>query len=188
MAFQMKGSPCKLGTIQGTSGHSAFKQKAWIVKQVVKYGKKGYNLAKKLYEGTASSKKVAKAVEPIKKQKLLGEGGVIRTTTPELAGNITKPLDLTKPLTKHGSVSTEANLTWFGPKSKAGAYAQKNRQVFSANLQYSKPYHIPVDEKWTNESLKKIMDKGHDIIIAGKDQYSQIPLNKDVIKNLKRIK
>jgi len=188
MAFQMKGSPCKLGTIQGTSGHSAFKQKAWIAKQVVKYGKKGYNLAKKLYKGATSSKKTTKVVEPIKKQKLLGEGGVVRTTKPELADNITKPLDLTQPLTKHGSVSEKANLAWFGPKSKAGAYTQKGRQVFSANLQYSKPYHIPVDKTWTNKSLQKIIDKGHDIIIAGKDQYSQIPLNKDVIKNLKRIK
>ena len=41
---------------------------------------------------------------------------------------------------------------------------------------------------WTAYKLKNLRGKGHDIIIAGKDQYSQIPLNKDIIKNLKRIK
>ena len=125
---------------------------------------------------------------PKPKPKLLGEGGVIRTTEPHLAANIKKPLDLTKPHTKHGGVSEKANVAWFGPKSRAGAYSKKGRQVFSANLQYSKPYHINVDQKWTNESLKKIKDKGYDIIIAGRDQYSQIPLDKNIIKNLKRIK
>lgn len=41
MAFKMKGSPVKMGVIQGTTGHSsALTQKAWLLKQLIKYGKK----------------------------------------------------------------------------------------------------------------------------------------------------
>ena len=128
---------------------------------------------------------------PVSTQKLLETPKpVYRAVNPELADNIMKPLDLTLPnqVLPDGRtrVSPEANLAWFGPANRKGAYDASGKQMFEANLQYSNPYTINVDETWNNEKLQEIIDKGHDIIIAGDDKYAQIPLDKNVIKNLKR--
>ena len=138
-------------------------------------GKLALNLAKKAI-------KTRKASKVTKETKLLTYKPVYRAVDPKLASNIKKPLDFTK-LGKHGE---PANIAWFGPNRKA--YAESGKQIFQANLRYKKPFHVSIDRVWTADKLKNLRGKGHDIIIAGKDQYSQIPLNKDIIKNLKRIK
>jgi hypothetical protein len=47
MGYIMKGSPAKLGTIEGTSGHaSALKQKTYVKPEVVGKGKYHYKKAK----------------------------------------------------------------------------------------------------------------------------------------------
>jgi hypothetical protein len=139
---------------------------------------------------TAITKNIPEYKLPVNNQKLLGHKKVYRAVKPELADNIMKPLDLTltDKVASNGvkRVQPEANLAWFGPNK--GAYDESGKQLFEASLKWKNPYHIDIDEVWSSEKLQKIKDAGHDIIIAGSDQYSQIPLDKNVIQNLKRIR
>ena len=176
MAFKMKGSPHKLGTIDGASPLKLGIVKTFLKKHIKKHVKKSVK---------KEVTKVTKRIDAPKKTKLLTNEPVYRSVDPSRASNITKPLDFTK-VGKHGE---PGNIAWFGPHKKA--YAESGKQIFQANLKYNKPYHVSRDKVWTGDMLKKIMRKGHDIILAGSKgskPYAQIPLNKDAIKNLKRIK
>ena len=189
MAFKMKGSPINRGEIQGTSGHSALKAKwvyDYVVKPVVTNAPKIHKYFKKTKVGGQIDDAWVNLRDDLFKSdtKQLGNTKFVRHTNPKLSHNIMKAIDLTKKHTGKG----ERNLVWFG-KGGADSYKYGGRETFTANFTFKKPVHFKTNKVFKNEELKNLLDKGHDMVIMGKgDGAHYMPLDKNTIKNLTRVK
>ena len=194
MAFKMKVSPIHRGDIQGTEGHSALKRKflansplrnpigRWILKNIPK--------AHKYFKKTKVGGKIDDAWVNLRDDlfksdtKQLGTTKFVRHTDSKLSHNIKKPIDLSKKHTGKG----QRNLVWFG-KDQAGGYKYPGRETFTANFRFKKPVHFLTNKVFKNEELKDLINKGYDMVIMGKgDGAHYMPLDKNTIKNLKRVK
>jgi hypothetical protein len=185
MAFKMKGSPINRGEIQGTSGHSALKA-GIILKTIQKYGPKVHKYFKKTKVGGQIDDAWVNLRDDLFKNdtKQLGNTKFVRHTDPKLSHNIMKAIDLSKKHTGKG----ERNLVWFG-KGGADSYKYGGRETFTANFTFKNPVHFPTNKVFKNKELKDLLNKGHDMVIMGKgDGAHYMPLDKNTIKNLTKVK
>jgi hypothetical protein len=109
---------------------------------------------------------------------------------------IMKPLDFENPRIYDSGKITPENLTFFSPNTWAyDGYSGLNGKLFGANIKPKNPYRPYKGQLWDVETVQKLIDEGYDAIMPHygrgddiRDAYEIIPLDKNIITNLNRLR
>tara|TARA_R100001082_G_scaffold75398_1_gene43644 strand:+ start:513 stop:1814 length:1302 start_codon:yes stop_codon:yes gene_type:complete len=133
---------------------------------------------------TTTAKKSFNIKQAIQDQKLLSAPEMQVRYGTESLEDLFKAIDTESGKFLRTGEEVPRNLTFFGPKKRAGTYNSPSLNKYEAYLNPKKPYITDKKEIWTVDRIRGLQKEGYDMIKV-KDPYigelESIPLDKSII-------